>query len=195
MSAKARRKPQRFPLTGAARIAVVAACVVGCRPPPEPASIPDAPEQPDEAPASNRSVGDELDAAIPTADGEILELSGWRGRVVVLALSASWDGAGADGLAFFSDLRSARTGAELEVVVVSVDPVAPALDRWPVQIWPGWDPQGAVAARLRVRGFPTTFVIGRDGRLVEIVSRLDDEGRARIDDAVTKALVADPQAE
>jgi hypothetical protein len=178
----------RARVSGVALWVCCVACV-GCRPAAEtPVVEPEAEAEAEAMAASNRARGDRLEATIPTADGELLEISAWQGRVVVVALSASWDGAGEDGLAFFAGLRPTGTDEAPEVVVVAVDPSAPDLERWPEWVWPGWDPQGAVAARLRVRGFPTTFVVGRDGRLVEIVDTLDAEGRARITDAVATAL-------
>jgi DsbE subfamily thiol:disulfide oxidoreductase len=64
----------------------------------------------------------------------------------------------------------------------------------------GFDPKGAFARRLGVRGVPTTFVIGRDGKIAkQLTGGLDPERIRRelipaIDTALTRQAAGGPNA-
>lgn len=126
---------------------------------------------------TNRAQGDELRVIVPLVDGGALDLASLRGRVVVLELSASTEPGWAASLAEHEALAD-EYGDRLRVVVVASDPDASALEHaalGPVEL--GWDPQGALAASLRVAAFPTVLVLDPEGKITWIERGYDEQVR------------------
>jgi len=98
---------------------------------------------------------------VPLASGEVLPIAELRGKVVLLELS---DAAHRDAKVLGDYARLAEThGEDLAVVVVSLD-----RDGWQSPVAPyvlGWDPEGALAARLQAAALPTVVVLDREGRI------------------------------
>jgi hypothetical protein len=147
------------------RLAVVVAFVafvafVGCKPAAD--TVPSrthAPGQP--AAASRHARGEQVDANVPLASGDVLALADLRGKVVLLELS---DAARRDPsvLADYERLVHAH-GDRLAIVVVSLD--AAGWDTTVADYHLGWDPAGALAARLHAATLPTVLVLDASGRI------------------------------
>lgn len=125
--------------------------------------------------ASNREPGELLEETVPLLSGEALELASLRGRVVVLELSATWVATWEEAHQRYDEILAKNGDDDLVVIVVSLDAERDRLvsewERHPHPFLLGWDPQGALAARLQVADVPTLFVIGRDGRIAHILSK------------------------
>jgi len=177
--------PSRVLLAGALAAACTGPRVVN--PPPEPPP-PDAPLQP-EAPV-RLVTGERLELTVPLLAGRGLPLPALRGRVVVLELTSaalpSWPAA----FARYNDLLREYGAGRLAVVVVALDrereilSPEPALRLHGFEL--GWDPQGALAARLQAAALPTTLVLDRDGLLVYAASGPHEP--SALHDAVRAAL-------
>ncbi|MDC0722387.1 TlpA family protein disulfide reductase [Nannocystis bainbridge] len=156
-------------------------------PPPEPPP-PDAPVQPTQA--IRHAAGEVLDVTVPLLAGPALPLPSLRGRVVVLELTSaalpSWPAS----FAAYNDLLREYGPARLAVVVVALDfdrsALSPEPDLRLHGFELGWDPQGALAARLQLGALPTALVLGRDGRIVHVAS--GPEPSRTLADAVRAAL-------
>jgi len=177
-------------LRSAALAALVAACTrPGTAPPPEPPP-PDAPVLPD-APIRH-AAGEVLDLTVPLLAGAGLPLPSLRGRVVVLELTSAALPSWAASFALYNDLLREYGAARLAVVVVALDRERSALSPEPdLRVHGfelGWDPQGALAARLQLAAVPTALVLGRDGRIVHVAGGPAPEATRRLADAVRAAL-------
>ncbi len=133
---------------------------------PEPTRPPDA-----GASALASRVGQPLALTVPLVGGGRRELAELRGRPVLLELSD----AGAPG----RDQAQARwralverTGEGVVVVSVALDPDPAALpEGWvddPPPFVLGWDPQGALAAKLGLEALPTVVLLDGEGRIVAV---------------------------
>jgi cytochrome oxidase Cu insertion factor (SCO1/SenC/PrrC family) len=124
--------------------------------------------------ASNREPGELLEETVPLLSGEALDLASLRGRVVVLELSATWVETWERAHEDYEKMLAQIGDDDLVVVVVSLDAERDKLgSEWERNSHPfllGWDPQGALAARLQVADLPTVFVVGRDGRIAHVLS-------------------------
>jgi hypothetical protein len=164
---------------------------VACRPAGEPAEPgPGPPEEPPLEPPTptNREEGEVFDAAIPLVGGGELALSSLRGRVVLLEISASWaDGAPAARARWAELARAHPAGLAVVLVAVEDEPADPTL--LPGGVLVGWDPQGALAARLRIAGFPTLIVLDRTGTIALIRRGYDDAIAAEVAAAVARLAV------
>ena len=106
---------------------------------------------------------------IPCAHADGLDLSAYKGKVVYLDFWASWCTPCRLSLPWMSQLQ-ARYGRDgLVVIGVNVDHDRAQADEFLAanggnfQIV--YDPHGALAGKYNFKGMPTSFLIGRDGKL------------------------------
>lgn len=139
----------------------VLALGLGCRPPTARTSEPGAADAPKSLPTSRHAAGEVLDANIPLAHGGVLTLTSLRGKVVILEL----DDAAHRDAAVEADYAALAegAGAELAIVMVALDPGGWHDDAPPHLL--GWDPQGALAAKLHAAALPTVLVLDAEGRI------------------------------
>ena len=154
-----------------------------------PASDSPIPEQ-----ASNKQAGETLELTIPRFEGGTLELAELRGRIVVLELSASWEPGWASMHAAYPGLLERVGSDQVAVVLVSLDPDTAAIEQDVADagggseaVIRGWDPMGAVAAKLHVATFPTVFVLDAEGNIVEIFNAYDEGMIGRVEASVERA--------
>lgn len=185
---------------GPARTLVLALALAGCQTAPgKPRSTvpPNLPPEPLPDPVHapiDREPGELLAATVPLVDGDGLDLTSLRGRVVALELTATWAGRWPETFAFYSRLLQEHGPDRLAVVVVAMDAERATLSPEPGVRGRGfdlgWDPQGALAARLQVAALPTVVVLDRQGR-VAFVQASDPAGAtAAIEDGIKRALAA-----
>lgn len=116
-------------------------------------------------------VGQVLALTVPLAGGGQRELAEMRGKPVLLELSdATTSGREATQGRWRALVE--RTGEGVEVVCVALDAEASALpSAWvddPPPFVLGWDPQGALAARLQLRALPTVVLLDAAGKIVAV---------------------------
>ena len=168
-------------------------CATGCRPAPAAA-----PPEPREAPGSSdggliepRRTVEVVELSIPLFEGGVVELARFRGQVVVLEVSASYARGWTAMHRRYQDLLQAHGEDALSVITVALDMDAGDLAAWerdPPPFTLGWDPQGALAARLGVTSLPTVFVLDHEGGLVDELKGWSDDLETRLESAVGSVL-------
>ena len=126
-------------------------------------------------------------------DGE-LDLSSLRGKAVVLNVWASWCIPCKDEAPFLEQVW--RDNRDRDVVVVGLDAkdfradARKFADRFALTFPLVYDGPGRHARRLRRYGFPETFVLDREGRVVEAFAGAvnGDDVRPRLYAAIDRAL-------
>lgn len=145
------------------RVAVLAsALVIGCRPAASADTSSAAPSTLAPLPPSRAVAGEPLDVTVPLQHGGVVTTSALRGKVVVLELVDA-DHVDPGGYLEYQRLQDERPD-DLAIVLVSLD-----REGWSDATAPfvlGWDPQGALATRLRAASLPTVIVLDREGRVV-----------------------------
>lgn len=131
---------------------------------------------------ANRAAGDELEATISIAGGEAVSLSSFRGRPVLLEISASWEPGFVEAHELYAELLAANP--ELAVIVVVAEPDDSALLGLPPGLTGAWDPAGALAAKLAVATFPTMFVLDREGRISTVINGWSEGVREQLRAAI-----------
>jgi thiol-disulfide isomerase/thioredoxin len=135
------------------------------------------------------------DFSLESLDGKTLRLSDLRGKAVLLNFWATWCGPCKIEMPWFVDLQKQYGSQGLQIVGVAMDDASKedigkfAKDmgvNYPILIGKEsvGDQYGGVPA------LPESFLISRDGKIVDKIIGL--RGKAEIEDAVKKALEAQP---
>ena len=142
-------------------------------------------------------LGPAPDFALASLDGKTVRLSDLRGKAVLLNFWATWCGPCKIEMPWFVDLQNQYGSQGLQIVGVAMDDASKediakfAKDmgvNYPILIGKEsvGDEYGGVPA------LPETFLIGRDGKIVDKIVGL--EGKADIEEAIKKALDTRPAA-
>lgn len=107
------------------------------------------------------------DFTVETLDGQRLRLSDLRGQVVVLNFWATWCGPCREEMPLFERAAAEFAGQGLVLIAINVQErpgaVRTFVERLGLTYPIGLDEKGTIARRYRVRSFPTTYFVGRDG--------------------------------
>ncbi len=132
-----------------------------------------------------------LDFIIPTDEGQVL-LSKYRGEVVYLDFWATWCGPCRDSFPWMNQMQDKYGSQGLNVVAVSLDTDHALARRFADELSAnftiGYDDTGSIADLFKVKGMPTSVVIGRDGRVAEIHQGFNDSKMVPYEGSIKKAL-------
>jgi len=126
------------------------------------------------------------DFELPGLDGEQYKLSDYRGKVVFLNMWATWCPPCIAEMPSIEALHRRFRDRDLVVLAVSADSegekvVAPMVRDLGVSFPILLDTEGTLPPRYGVTGYPETFVIGRDGRVLEhFIGPTDWSSTARV---------------
>ena len=108
------------------------------------------------------------DFALKTPEGEVVRLSDFRGRVVVLDFFATWCGPCRLEIAHLKEVREAF-GESVVIISISIRESPEAVSRFAKVYGMDWvvviDERGDVALRYRVTAIPTIVIVDREGRV------------------------------
>ncbi|MBI1734528.1 MAG: TlpA family protein disulfide reductase [Candidatus Rokubacteria bacterium] len=108
--------------------------------------------------------------ALPALDGATVELSGLRGRVVVLNIWATWCPACRDEMPSLERLHREFDSQGVSVLAASLredhEDVETFVREFKLTMPTLLDRDGRVGERYGIQWLPTTFLIGPDGRLI-----------------------------
>lgn len=129
----------------------------------------------------------------PTLDtGKALDLADFKGQVVYLDFWASWCGPCRESFPFMNELQRELGGKGLRIVAVSVDKSATDarrfLSRYPAQFTTVLDSSGTCPAAYRIQAMPSSYLIGRDGRVLRMLVGFHDSDKADIRRQLLEAL-------
>ena len=107
--------------------------------------------------------------ALKTLDGELHDLAGMKGGVVLVNFWATWCEPCRDEMPSLQRLREKFAARGLEVLAVNLDEPASRvrgfLDKVPLKFVVLLDPGKEAAKAWNARILPASYVVGRDGRL------------------------------
>ena len=136
------------------------------------------------------------DFAVPDLDGQAVHLSAFRGRVVLVNLWATWCPPCREEMPSMERLHQRLKDKGFVILAVSEDEGGAAgvktfVEQMHVTFPVLLDPDGDVGRKYEVWGFPESFLLDRDGRVVErVIGPRDWSSPEQI--ARIEALMADP---
>lgn len=143
-----------------------------------------------------------LEAAAPAPELSLpginttVTLSELKGKVVYLDFWASWCGPCRQSFPFMNELLAKYQAKGLEVVAINLDQQRSDADQFlsqvPARFTVAFDAKGESARRFEVKGMPSTFLIGRDGKVVAVHKGFKDDDRKALEASVVQALAAPP---
>jgi peroxiredoxin len=139
------------------------------------------------------------DFAVPDLRGRAVRLSALRGKVVLLNVWTTWCPPCRDEMPSMQKLYDRMQGRDFELLAVSQDEggqsvVEPFVKEMKLSFPVLVDPERQVGERFGVWGYPETFVIDRNGFVVErVIGPRDWSAAAEV--AKIEALLAPPAAE
>jgi thiol-disulfide isomerase/thioredoxin len=121
-----------------------------------------------------------------------LDLSQYRGQVVVVDFWASWCKPCRQSIPWLNELRQ-RYGAQgLVIIGVNVDADRADAERFrrdvPIQFDVLYDPDGKLAERFKVQGMPSSFVFDREGKLAHTLLGYREARRAAHETEILELL-------
>jgi cytochrome c biogenesis protein CcmG, thiol:disulfide interchange protein DsbE len=125
---------------------------------------------------------------------DAVSLAGLKGKVVYVDFWASWCGPCKQTFPFMNELQSKYRAQGLEIVAINLDAKRADADKFltdvPAQFTLAFDAKGESARRFEVKSMPSSYLIGRDGKVVAAHKGFKDEERADLESRITQALAA-----
>ena len=123
------------------------------------------------------------DFVLTSIGGQTRKLSGYRGKVVLVNLWATWCPPCIEELPVFETLQAKYASEGLVVLAVAGDEdpqlVRDFLARTPLKIEVLLDTRGVIGTQYGITGYPETFFVDRQGRLRnKIIGPVPHEGSA-----------------
>ncbi len=135
------------------------------------------------------------DLTLPTLAGPKIGLGQFSGKIIYLDIWASWCGTCVKSLAWMQSLQEKFGKDTFQVIAVNVDEVRSDAERIlkeaNASLLVALDPDGATPAALNVEGVPTSYLIGRDGRVISVHQGLKDEDQNEIENKIMESLSKD----
>lgn len=123
---------------------------------------------------------------------ETVNLASLKGKVVYVDFWASWCGPCKQSFPFMNDLQAKYRAKGLVVLAINLDAKREDADKFlnevPARFKLAFDARGESAKRFDVKGMPSSYLIGRDGRLVAAHKGFREVDRKDLESRIALAL-------
>jgi thiol-disulfide isomerase/thioredoxin len=121
-----------------------------------------------------------------------VDLAALKGKVVYLDFWASWCVPCRQSFPWMNEMHRRFAADGLVVLAVNMDQVRADADgflrQYPAQFRVAFDPQGQVASGFKLRGMPTSALIGRDGKVLLLHEGFKARDQASLEQSIRDAL-------
>ena len=125
-----------------------------------------------------------------------LDLSQFRGKVVVVDFWASWCKPCRQSIPWLNELRARYGSQGLVILGVNVDANRADAEKFqrdtPIRFEVLYDPQGKMAEQFGLQGMPTTFVFDREGKLIHTLVGYREARRTEHETQILNLLKRNP---
>jgi len=133
--------------------------------------------------------------ALPDADGKTVALGSFAGQVVYLDFWASWCGPCRESFPWMNEMQAQYGEQGLTVLAVNVDrrqaDAQAFLAKLPAGFQVVFDASGKTPATYGILGMPTSFLIGRDGRVISQHTSFRSADADELETQIRSALAAE----
>ena len=140
---------------------------------------------------SSISADDVPNITLPGTEGQI-DLRALQGQVVYLDFWASWCKPCLKSFPWMKEMKSTYANQGLEIVAVNLDKDRKLADKFLKKIqvnFPvAFDPDGVTATQYKLLGMPSSFLIGRDGKLHTSHIGFREKDKPKIEAAIRQLL-------
>lgn len=138
-----------------------------------------------------------IGAAAPSFDlpgtGAPVRLADLRGRVVLVDFWASWCAPCKQSFPWMNEMQAKYGSKGLQVVAINVDSKRADADRFlattPVQFAVAFDPAGNTPKAYAIRGMPSSFIVGTDGKVLYAHTGFRDSDKDDLEEKIRQALL------
>lgn len=131
---------------------------------------------------------------LPSSGGGVISLADLAGQVVYLDFWASWCGPCRESFPWMNELQAKYAARGLRIVAVNVDAKQSDAQKFltdiPAQFAVAFDPKGQLPAAYGIKGMPTSYLIGADGKIFAVHQGFHAADRAELEAHVEAALKA-----
>ena len=133
--------------------------------------------------------------SLPGPDGASVRLADYRGDVVYVDFWASWCPPCLQSFPWMNDVATRLAADGLHVVAINLDADRDAAERFlagtRADVDVAFDPDGATAEAYGLIGMPSSYVIGRDGRVVHAHVGFRHKDVPALEAAIARALAVE----
>jgi thiol-disulfide isomerase/thioredoxin len=130
--------------------------------------------------------------AVPAAESPPVDLSAYKGKVVYLDFWASWCVPCRQSFPWMNQMQRLYGKDGLVILAVNLDQVQAEADvflrQYPAEFTVRFDPQGGLAKTFKVRGMPSSALLGRDGRTLLVHEGFRSKDAAALEQSIRSAL-------
>jgi thiol-disulfide isomerase/thioredoxin len=131
------------------------------------------------------------DIILPGVDGEV-RLESLKGKVVYLDFWASWCKPCAKSFPWMNKIKQSYADEGFEVLAVNLDKEKQLADEFlskmDVNFLVAFDKDGQSAAAYKLKGMPSSYLIGRDGKVYASHIGFRDKDKEQLEQAIKKLL-------
>ncbi len=128
---------------------------------------------------------------LPGIDGEV-RLENLKGKVVYLDFWASWCKPCVKSFPWMNAIKQSYADQGFEVLAVNLDKDRKLADKFlkemEINFKVVFDESGKTAAAYKVKGMPSSYLIGRDGKVYASHIGFRDKDKAQLEQAIKKLL-------
>jgi thiol-disulfide isomerase/thioredoxin len=133
-----------------------------------------------------------LAGAAERTTADAIDLSAYHGQVVYVDFWASWCVPCKQSFPWMNSMHRRYGKDGLVILAVNMDQVREDADaflrKYPAEFRIHYDPKGQLAPRFKVRGMPTSALLGRDGEVLLIHEGFKTRDTADLEQAIRDAL-------
>ena len=123
---------------------------------------------------------------------EAVTLAAMKGKVVYVDFWASWCGPCKQSFPFMNELQAKYRAQGFEVLAVNLDAKRDDADKFlaevPAQFTVAFDAKGDSAKRFDIKGMPSSYLIGRDGKVAAAHKGFKAQDRQELEARIAQAL-------